>query len=108
MISNCSLNSLLADVHDADTCIIAAEGDECALRREADIGYRNTFRTHLHLLDYAAVGYLGECNLAVVLSASCQNHVVVRPCDCTDLPTRVRLVNDRDWNTIVYFVYYNL
>ena len=55
MVPYCRLYSFLADIDYTHTSIVAAESDEGAFRREANIGDWNALGTHVHLLDYRSI-----------------------------------------------------
>ena len=94
MVSHRCLYSFLADVDDTHARIITAESDERAFGREADIGDRNSLRTHLHLLDYRSILDLCEGDVVVVFATSRHDHVVMGPTHSSDLPPRVRISDD--------------
>lgn len=94
MVSHRCLYSFLADVDDTDARIIAAESNERAFGREANIGDSNALGTHVHLLDYRSILYLCEGDVVVVFAAGRHDHIVMGPTHSSDLPPRVRISDD--------------
>ena len=104
MISYCCLNTFLTNVYNSNTCIIAAESNERALWGKADICDWHSLRTDCHLLNYASIGHFSERYLTVIFTTGCQNHVIMRPGQRTDLKSRVWFVNNWNWYTFIYFM----